>query len=52
MHVRVIMMDTGKSATITVSRTTMIGALKLLVEKQFDVKPDCQRMFFRGKQVN
>ncbi|VVC41491.1 Zinc finger, PHD-type,Zinc finger, RING-type,Zinc finger, FYVE/PHD-type,Ubiquitin-related [Cinara cedri] len=51
MYVRVKLMDTGQAVTIIVSRTTLIKDLKTLVEKEFFVVPECQRMFFRGKQL-
>uniref|UniRef100_A0A2S2PRQ6 RING-type E3 ubiquitin transferase n=1 Tax=Schizaphis graminum TaxID=13262 RepID=A0A2S2PRQ6_SCHGA len=51
MHVLVRMMNTGVSIAIPTSRTTKIGDLKTLVEKKFDVKPENQRLFFAGKQL-
>lgn len=51
MYVQVRMMDTGVSATIPTSRTTLIDAFKKLVEQKFNVKPEEQRLFFAGKQV-
>lgn len=42
-------MDTGRCATIVVSQITPVETPMSLVEKEFGVKLDWQRMFFRGK---
>ncbi|KAE9529076.1 hypothetical protein AGLY_012030 [Aphis glycines] len=51
MHVLVRTMNSGVSVAIPTSRTTKISHLKTLVEKKFDVKPENQRLFFAGKQL-
>ncbi|XP_025191295.1 E3 ubiquitin-protein ligase UHRF1-like [Melanaphis sacchari] len=51
MHVVVRMMNTGVSIAIPTSRTTKISDLKTLVEMKFNVKPENQRLFFAGKQL-
>lgn len=51
MYVQVRMMDTGVSVTIPTSRTMVVKEFKKLVQQQFDVAPDKQRLFFAGKQV-
>ncbi|XP_015367414.1 PREDICTED: E3 ubiquitin-protein ligase UHRF1-like [Diuraphis noxia] len=51
MYVQVRMMDTGMSVTIPTSRTTVLKEFKKLVEEKFNIKPENQRLFFAGKQL-
>ncbi|XP_001945737.1 E3 ubiquitin-protein ligase UHRF1 isoform X1 [Acyrthosiphon pisum] len=51
MYVQVRMMDTGVSVTIPTSRTTVLKEFKKLVEEKFNIKPENQRLFFAGKQL-
>ncbi|XP_050541918.1 E3 ubiquitin-protein ligase UHRF1-like [Daktulosphaira vitifoliae] len=52
MYVQVRMMDTGVSVTIPTSRTMVVKEFKKLVEEKLKVKPDLQRLFFAGKQLD
>lgn len=33
------------------SRLTKIESLRLKIQESFSVNPECQRLFYRGKQV-
>jgi len=52
MYIQVKTADCSKCKILEVSKVTSVEELKDLVEKNLGVKPEKQRLFFRGKQVN
>ena len=45
-------MDGGKNVLIDgLSKLTKVEHLREMIEKHFDVEPQRQRLFYRGKQV-
>lgn len=51
MYIQIKTADCSQSKRVEVSKLTSVEELKSLVEEVLDVKPDRQRLFFRGKQV-
>ncbi|KAG1659087.1 E3 ubiquitin-protein ligase UHRF1 [Nymphon striatum] len=52
MWIQVRTMDGSKSSKIDgLSRLTKIEELRQLIENEFSAPPDCQRLFYRGKQL-
>ena len=52
MWIQVRTMDGGKNVRIDgLSKLTKVEHLREMIEKQFDVEPQRQRLFYRGKQV-
>ena len=45
-------MDGKESVMLTVSKMSLIEEVRRLVKDKLNVEPSCQRLFFRGKQVN
>lgn len=41
-----------KECIITLSKTTSIEELRRLIEEEVGVKPEVQRLFYRGKEVS
>jgi len=44
-------MDGKDSVILTVSKMSLIDEVRRLVKDKLNVEPECQRLFFRGKQV-
>lgn len=42
----------GEAVSFSVDPASTIGELKQLIQEKFDVKPDCQRLIFAGKQLS
>ncbi|XP_076055411.1 E3 ubiquitin-protein ligase UHRF1-like [Oratosquilla oratoria] len=51
MYVKVRTMDGSQSAVLTISKLTNVEAFRVMVEEKFQVEPDRQRLFYRGKQM-
>ncbi|XP_037089793.1 E3 ubiquitin-protein ligase UHRF1-like [Pollicipes pollicipes] len=51
MFVKVRTMDGNASGVVTISKLTTVDQFRKLVEDELDVAPECQRLFFRGKQM-
>lgn len=45
-------MDGKESVLLTVSKMSMVEEVRKLVKEKLNVEPECQRLFFRGKQVS
>lgn len=53
MWIQVRTIDGTETRTIDdLSRLTKIEGLRLKIQESFNVTPDRQRLFYRGKQVN
>ena len=52
MYIKVKTMDGKESVKLTVSKMSLIEEVRRLVKDKLNVEPSCQRLFFRGKQVN
>ena len=52
MYIKVKTMDGKESVMLTVSKMSLIEEVRRLVKDKLNVEPSCQRLFFRGKQVN
>ena len=52
MYIQIKTADASLSKRVEVSKLTSVEELKALVEDVLDVKPERQRLFFRGKQVH
>ncbi|XP_054008845.1 E3 ubiquitin-protein ligase UHRF1-like [Hylaeus anthracinus] len=51
MYVKVRTIDGKQEAILTISKLTEVEDFKHEIEKEFNVKADLQRLFFRGKQL-
>lgn len=51
MYIQIKTADCSQSKRVEVSKLTSVEELKSLVKEVLDVKPDRQRLFFRGKQL-
>lgn len=51
MYIQIKTADCSQSKRVEVSKLTSVEELKTLVEEVLDVKPDRQRLFYRGKQL-
>lgn len=51
MYIQIKTADCSQSKRVEVSKLTSVEELKSLVEEALSVKPDRQRLFFRGKQL-
>lgn len=51
MYIKVRGPDSKTTEIINVSKLTAVEELKLKVQSLFDIEPDCQRLFYKGKQV-
>ena len=44
-------MDGKESVILTVSKMSVIEDIRKMIKEKLNVEPQCQRLFFRGKQV-
>lgn len=51
MYIKVKTMDGKDSVMLTVSKMSLIEEVRQLVKDKLNVDPVCQRLFFRGKQM-
>lgn len=51
MYVKVRSMDGTQTAVLNISKITAVEEFRLLVQDKFNVPPERQRLFYRGKQV-
>ena len=51
MYIKIKTMDGKESVMLTVSKMSLIEEVRRLVKEKLEVEPECQRLFFRGKQV-
>lgn len=51
MYIQIKTADCSQTKRVEVSKLTSVEDLKLLVQHVLDVRPERQRLFFRGKQV-
>ena len=52
MYIKIKTMDGKESFMLTVSKMSQMEDIRLQIKEKLDVDPLCQRLFFRGKQVN
>lgn len=51
MYIKVKTMDGKESVILTVSKMSVIEDIRKMIKEKLNVEPQCQRLFFRGKQV-
>ncbi|XP_012260233.2 E3 ubiquitin-protein ligase UHRF1-like isoform X1 [Athalia rosae] len=51
MYVQVRTIDGNRNVVLNISKLTTVDEFKLMVEKEMQVRPDLQRLFYQGKQL-
>ena len=51
MYIKVKTMDGKDSVKLTISKMSAMEDIRLQIKNKLGVEPECQRLFFRGKQV-